>query len=51
MLSHNNLNLLTWRKLTKAEQSFYLEGYLKHLNIDTDAYTQSPEEMFQPSTG
>ena len=46
MLKENNLNLITWHKLTPGEQSFYIEGYLKQLNIDTDTATQTPEQMF-----
>jgi hypothetical protein len=46
MLKDNNLNLVTWHKLTPAEQRFYIEGYLKSLDIDTDTVDQTPEQMF-----
>ena len=46
MLKDNYLNLLTWHKLTPSEQSFYIEGYLKSLDIDTDTVGKTPEQMF-----
>lgn len=47
MMAHYGLNLLIWRKLTPAQQTLYLEGFLKHTGVDSES-PKTPEEMFTP---